>query len=486
MNTTTTTHFRTFDGSARHAVVIGGSVAGLCVARVLADHFARVTVVERDVPPQATLFRVGAPQARHPHVLLKGGELALDQLFPGLHQELLGYGALLINAGRDLALQLFGQWRRPYRSAIDVIACSRPLLESALYRRLASHPGVLFIHEREVVGLCTDERRTHVTGVQLRTRNGHALDQGTVIEANLVVDASGRSSRAPQWLAALGYPPPAETSINAHAGYATRIYQRPTDFQPGWKVLASMPVAPALTRGGLILPMERDRWHVALIGMAGDYPPTEDGAFLEFARSLPDPQLYTAIRQAQPLNDISGFRTTDNRLRRYDRLPRYLEGFLVCGDSVYALNPVYGQGMSVAALSALAIERCLREQCRAQPDGEMRGLARRVQTRIGKVVAGPWQMATDEDRRWPATEGADPLPLAARLLQRYAGQVLHTMLSDAVVAEAFTRVQQMIAPPTLFFRPDIVVRVLVDYLRRRSILAPVEDTRAAADGFAGD
>ncbi|HET9223874.1 MAG TPA: hypothetical protein VFO07_15285, partial [Roseiflexaceae bacterium] len=193
-----------------------------------------------------------------------------------------------------------------------------------------------------------------------------------------------------------------------------------------------------------------------------------------------------AIKGAQPLNDIGGFRTTDNRLRRYDRLSRYLEGFLACGDSVSALNPVYGQGMSVAALSALAIGRCLRVQRRTYPDGDLCGLARHAQIRIGKVAAGPWQMATDEDRRWPATEGAEPLPRAARLLQRYAGQVLRTMLTDVTVAEAFTHVQQMIAPPTLFFRPDIVARVLVDYLRRRPFLTSSVATRATADGRAVD
>jgi hypothetical protein len=196
--------------------------------------------------------------------------------------------------------------------------------------------------------------------------------------------------------------------------------------------------------------MEGDRWHVTLIGIAGDYPPTDESGFLAFARSLPDQQLYLAIKGAQPLNDIGGFRTTDNRL------PRYLEGFVACGDSVSALNPVYGQGMSVAALSALAVDRCLRAQRCTHPEGDLRELAQRVQTQIGKVGAGPWQMATDEDRRWPATEGAEPLPFAARLLQRYAGQVLRTMLTDVTVAEAFTRVQQMIASPTLFFRPDIV------------------------------
>jgi 2-polyprenyl-6-methoxyphenol hydroxylase-like FAD-dependent oxidoreductase len=459
-----------------HAIVIGGSIAGLSVARVLTEHFQHVTVIERDGPPQPTVFRKGAPQARHPHGLLKGGELALDHLFPDLRQELVGQGALLLNMGHDVALRMFGRWRQLFHSAIDVLACSRPLLESVIYRHLAEHPRVAMLHGREVVDLCTDEPRTRVTGVQLRTRTGQAQQPITTLTADLVVDASGRGSHAPQWLAALGYTPPVETTVDAGASYTTRIYQRPAHFNPDWKALYILPAAPSITRGGLIAPLEGDRWHVALIGMAGDYAPTEEAAFLDFARSLPDPQLYTAITGAQPLSDIGGFRKMENRLRQYDRLPRYLEGFLACGDAVYALNPIYGQGMSVAALSALAIGRCLRDQRRRHPDGDLHGLAQCVQTQIGKIGAGPWQLATGEDRRWSTTTGADPLPIPMRLLQSYLGQVLHTALTDATVAEAFVRVQQMIVSPALFFRPDIVLRVLAASLRRGRTITPVPAT----------
>jgi 2-polyprenyl-6-methoxyphenol hydroxylase-like FAD-dependent oxidoreductase len=451
----------------QHAIVIGGSMTGLSVARVLADYFEHVTVIERDLPPQKSRFRKGVPQARHAHILLKGGELALEQLFPGLRQELVDSGALMINAGRDVALQLFGQWRQPYVSATDVLACSRALLEHVLYRRLFAHSRVRFVHESEVVGLCTDERRTQVTGIELRQRSDSASEASTIVEANLVVDASGRASRAPQWLEALGYTPAVETTVSAQAGYASRIYQCPPELDPGWKAISIIPAPPSATRGGVILPMEGGRWHVTLVGMAGDYPPTDEAAFLAFARSLPNPQLYTAIREAQPLSDIWGARSLDNRLRDYAKLPRYLEGFLVCGDSVYALNPVYAQGMTVGAQSALAIDQCMREQRRVHPNGDLRGLAQRAQLRIGKVVAGPWQLATGEDRRWPTTKGAEPLPLPARLIQQYAGQLLHATLTDAMVAEVFTRVQHMTAPPSLLFRPDILLRVLASGMRRR-------------------
>ena len=276
-------------------------------------------------------------------------------------------------------------------------------------------------------------------------------------------------------LEALGYIPPVETTVSAQAGYASRIYQCPPEFDPGWKAISIIPAAPSATRGGVILPMEGGRWHVTIVGMAGDYPPTAAPEFSAFARSLPDPQLYRAILPAQPLSDIWGARSLDNRLRNYAKLPRYLEGFLVCGDSVYALNPVYAQGMTVGAQSALAIDQCMREQRRAHPNGDLHGLAQRTQLRIGKVVAGPWQLATGEDRRWPTTKGAEPLPLPARLIQQYAGQLLLATLADATVAEVFTRVQHMIAPPSLFFRPDILLRVLASGRRRRHRVARALD-----------
>jgi 2-polyprenyl-6-methoxyphenol hydroxylase-like FAD-dependent oxidoreductase len=245
-----------------HALVIGGSIAGLSVARVLTDHFRHVIVIERDAPPQATLFREGTPQARHPHLLLKGGELALEQLFPGLRQELVGHGALTVNAGVDVDWQIFGQWRIRYPSAIDAIACSRPLLETALYRRLSTHPRVTFLHDGEIVGLCSDERGTHVTGAQLRLRAGQAQPPITLLAADLVVDASGRNSQAPDWLAALGYTPPEETTVSPRSGRATRIYQRPPHVEPGWKMLYLMPTAPVLTRRALLTPLEGDRCSV--------------------------------------------------------------------------------------------------------------------------------------------------------------------------------------------------------------------------------
>lgn len=289
----------------RVAIVIGGSIAGLTSARVLTDYFERVIVIERDPAPNVAIQRKGAPQARHPHILLARGQQILEQLFPGLVAELVQAGAISLDMGHDLPFCVDGAWCEPFHSEIHSTACSRRLLEYTIYRRLALHPKVYFVHEHEVAGLCVDKTQTHVSGVRLRA---HATPTATNSElaADLVIDASGRESQAPQWLIGLGYEAPLETIVNAFPGYSTRIFRVPANHSETWKGLYSLVTAPDHTRGALIMPLEADeggaRWHVCLVGMAGDYPPTEEAAFWDFLRSLPSPRIYDTLKDAEPLH----------------------------------------------------------------------------------------------------------------------------------------------------------------------------------------
>lgn len=461
-----------------HAIVIGGSIAGLTTARVLTDHFDLVTVIERDQIPDTPTFRKGVPQGRQPHALLLRGQLILEQLFPGLTQELLDAGAVTVNMGAEAKWSVVDQMRVSYESEIEITSCSRPLLESTIYRHMLAHPKVHFIQQSQVIGLEADASGTFVTGVRLRSINGeHRLDTPTrVIAADLVVDASGRDSDAPEWLEALGFTLPQETVISSNAGYATRIYRRPAHLPADVKVMYIQTAPPHNTRGGIILPMEGDRWHVTMIGMADDLPPTDEAGYLEFARSLPSPIIYEAITQAEPLSAINGYRRVENRERGYDQLPRYLEGFLVIGDAARAFNPVYGQGMTVAAMSSLVLDQCLREQHELHSAGDFSGLARRFQAQLAAATAGAWQMSTGEDRRWAALRGEATLDPAAELAGRYIEQVIKASLTIPAVAEAFFRVQQMMDDPSLFFRPDIVLMVFGSL---PSASAPAELRRAA-------
>ena len=446
---------------AGHAIVIGGSIAGLTAAAVLAKHFAQVTVLERDNLTGDSDFRKGVPQARHPHGLLLRGQLILEQLFPGLVAELIDKGAVPVNAGWEQAFFIFGHWRKPrYRSEIVGTSLSRPLLEGTIYRRLAAHPKVRFMPETEVIGLCTDAEHKCVRGVRWRPRR-QVDGEPNELMADLVVDASGRDSHTAQWLTALGYPAPKEEIINAHPGYATRIFRIPpraAGFE--WKLMLLLASPATGKRGGVLFPLEDDRWHVTLLGMAGDYPPTDEDGFWEFARSLPDRALYEAIKDAEPLTPVYGYRRAENQLRRFDQLARQPENFVVTGDAVCALNPVYGQGMSVAVMASEALDHCLRKQYADPAAQTLSGLAVRFQKELVKVVQGPWQMATGQDRLWLTLEGGDKLDLPTRCIQNYMHAVIKTSLDNTEVAEAFTRVQHMVASPGLLFGPSVLFPVL--------------------------
>jgi len=440
--------------SSRRAIVIGSSIAGLTAARVLADHFDEVILLERDRLPEGADFRKGVPQAHHPHALLLRGKQIIEQLFPGLFDELRAAGAVDINFGLEAAWFAFGHWRQRYNSQLIAPAMSRPLLESAIYRRLAKNPKVRFIQESDVIGLMTSPGQERIVGLKVRSRSDPNAPE-TNLSADLVVDASGRDSRAPEWLQGLGYAAPKETIVNSRPGYATRVFAQPAHFAEDWKMLYVQPTPPGGKRGGIILPLEGKRWHICLIGMAGDYPPTDEAGYLEFARSLPTPKLIEIIQAAEPLTPVLGYRRAENQLRHYAALPRYLEGFLVIGDAACAFNPVYGQGMSVAAIEALTLDGCLRQQ----RSSDLTGLASRFQKQLAQVTAGPWQMATGEDLRWPIGGEEQRVDFPTRMMQAYITRVMQAMTVNPKVVDAFYQVQNMVAPPTLLFRPDIMVEI---------------------------
>jgi 2-polyprenyl-6-methoxyphenol hydroxylase-like FAD-dependent oxidoreductase len=461
-----------------HAVVAGGSIAGLLAARVLADHFAQVTIVERDELPERPEFRPGVPQSRHFHGLLGRGREVLESMFPGLTAELTAAGAELLEWPTDLLSLGPAGWGRRFPTGFRVLTPSRHLLEWAIRRRVAALEGVRFVSSREAVGLVGTADGRAVCGVRLRrrargteARDGGSGESGEAeLAADFVVDASGRGSHTPRWLEALGYAAPRESRVDAFVGYATRVYRRPPGFDADWRAATVRGIAPGDPRVGLLLPIEGERWIVTLAGYARDYPPTDEDGYREYARSLRSRVIYQAIKDAEPVTPIYGYRKTDNVLRRYDRLARWPERFVVTGDAVCAFNPIYGQGMTVAAIEAAEIGSCLREQRRLAPHGDLTGLAQRIQRRLGKAVTGPWLMATGADLRFPTTAGGRPTP-TARLIQKYIDRVMAVTSEDPSVFAAFWEVVNVQAPPTRLFRPAVLRRVLVG-LREAPLIEP--------------
>jgi flavin-dependent dehydrogenase len=448
---------------ARRAIVIGGSIAGLLAARVLADHFAEVLLIERDRFPGDPASRKGVPQARHLHQVLIRGKLILEQLFPGLDAELLLHGAQAADFVADTKWfnPIFG--RGPcFDSELRVTTCSRDLLEWLVRRRVANYAAVTFLEAHDVVGLLASEDQARVIGVRTRARADAAVEQVQV--ADLVVDASGRDSRAPEWLNELGYPAPQETIVNSFLGYASRYYERPRDLQTDWKLLWVLNDPPATTRIGAVFPIEGARWVVTLFGAAHDYPPNDEAGFLAFARSLADPTIYQVISAATPASPIYAYRRTESCLRHYERLPTRPEGFVALGDAVCGFNPFYGQGMTTAANAALVLDRCLRRQRRRGGTVDLSGFAWRFSRRLAQANAIPWLMATSADSLYPTTEGGRRTAVL-RLMHWYLNRMLVISSHNPAVYLRFLKVMHMLVSPATLLHPRIVMAVVGNALR---------------------
>lgn len=437
------------------AVVIGSSMAGLLSARVLADYFAQVIVVERDSLPKQPETRKGVPQANHVHVLLAQGYRILNQLFPGIDAELSEAGAPEVNWGKEYAL--FGYWGWNPRITSDLMThtSSRAFLEWLVRCRLSNFKSVKFKEKTQVRELLTNNQNSQVKGVKLYRSDEHNEEQ---LAADLVVDASGRNSQLPNWLKSMGYQPPAKTEINSFLGYSTCWFECPQDLELDWKALAIFYKAPHNKHGGVILPVEGNRWAVTLAGIARDYPPDDNEGFLECARNLRDSAIYDAIKGAKPISKVYSYRRTENSWQHYEKLESLPEGLAIVGDAVCAFNPIYGQGMTTAALGALSLQKCLHKQFH-NSQFKVKGLTQNYQKQLAKVLKNPWLMATSDDFRWETTEGGKPDKMT-RFMHKYMDEVMLLSVHNPDVYKVFSEVIHMVKPPTALFNPSIIFGVL--------------------------
>jgi 2-polyprenyl-6-methoxyphenol hydroxylase-like FAD-dependent oxidoreductase len=331
--------------------------------------------------------------------------------------------------------------------------CSRYLIEWRVRNRLGGYENVHILPRGEVTGLLSQDDHRQVVGVQLRSRGDEPLPN--TLAADLVVDCSGRGSAASDWLAGMGYPRPETTVVNSHLGYATRWYKHLAQVPP-WKGILIAVKPPHNPRGGGLFPAEGGQWIVTLAGTAGVYPPTDEAGFMAFASQLSDPVLYDAIRQAEPVSQIFGYRRTENQWRHYERLSRWPGGFIVMGDAACCFNPVYGQGMTAAALGASVLDELLRAETGAMTSG----FGQTFQSKLAKHLMTPWLLATGEDFRWENTEGIRP-GRATRLMQIYIDRVIKLACRDRRVSRAFIEVAHLLRPPTSLFYPGILVPALI-------------------------
>lgn len=459
--------------TGRTSLVMGGSIAGLWAARVLADHFDRVIIVERDDLPEGPEHRAGVPHARQYHILLLRGLQIMRELFPGLEEELVAAGAVPFDLVGDTKVRVRGQWLPQFPSDQPMLSLSRLLLESAMRRRLRQHPRVRFVEGARITGLLTGEQATAVTGVSI-ARQPDGEPSTDSLRADLVVDALGRRSPTPEWLQALGYDTPQESVVNSFLGYVSRRYRKPPDWEAGWRMMLLTATAPHDPRGGLIFPEENGTWVVMMAGANKDYPPTDEAGFQAYARSL-GPEFYEAVQAAEPSSKIYGYRGTESRWRHYEKLARWPERYVVLGDAFCGFNPVYGQGMTIAALSAVALGRELQAA-----NGRLDGVARRAQKAIGKATEGAWLLATGADLEWPETVGGqNGQSLSDRFGHWYLGKLMQALPYDRTVRLAFTEVNQLVKPATALFAPGVMLRVFRHQLGARPELAGAQTGAAA-------
>ncbi len=426
-----------------HAVVIGASIAGLLAARALSETFPHVTVFDRDVLPDGPDTRRGVPQSKHAHALLARGAAALDELFPGFTDEMIANGGVTGDPQRDFHWYLDGYLLRPAASGLFAIGVTRPLIENMIRARAAAVAGVRIVGSADVTGLMTTAGQ--VTGVRV-ARGGTGPEEP--VPAGLVVDAAGRGSRAHVWLAELGYPEPPATVVRTNVVYVSRHYRREPHHLEG-RIGAAVVASPDQPRSAAVIRQEGDQFVVVLCGILGEDPPTDDEGMLAFAESLPATDVAEVVRSAKPLDDAAKMRYPANQWHHREKLDRHPGGFLVTGDALCNFNPVYGQGMSVAAVEAVILRRLL-------ADGPA-DLAPRFYAATAKLLSQAWSISVGGDLRFPQVEGKRTP--ADRLVNRYLDRYRAAASADPVLGTAFLRVTNMVDPPTRLVAPGNVLRV---------------------------
>lgn len=438
--------------SHNHAIVIGGSMAGLLAARALSDHFQRITIIERDSLPTEAEARAGVPQGRHLHVLLARGQQIIERMFPDIVADLNAMGVPTLDVGTQYGGLTAGGWLKPFGAGrVTSRTPSRPTLEHLVRQRLLRNPAITVLERTDVDDVIADEGKRRIVGVQVTSRADHRTE---VLHADLVVDCSGRNSKGPAWLKSLGYDAPRETMVNSNVSYATCVYEANPAARWTAITLSGRPKE-NLKRGGGIILIEGGRWIVTLVGVNGEVPPNDEAGFLAFAKSLASPIIYEAIKDADPVSGITGFRYQGSRIRHYETLARRPERLLLMGDAVCSFNPIYGQGMTVAALEAELLGKLMASSAGKSLDG----LAAAFQKAVPTCTQNAWLMATGEDLRYPDTVGERPNALM-RMVQVYMDWALEATAADAAIAETFARVAQLLDAPTVLFRPQVMLAVL--------------------------
>ncbi|BBZ37936.1 FAD-dependent oxidoreductase [Mycobacterium conspicuum] len=452
------------------AIVLGASIAGLMAARVLADFYTTVIVVERDVPPDEPVARRGVPHGTSPHIPQVRATQTMEELFPGLLDEMVVNGARVWKDG-DLSRiwmsygghEFLRSGSIPDPESVIKYFVNRPFLEWIISRRVRAIPNVEFLAGHDVVSLTSTPARNRITGVVVAQHDSGAE---RTLAAELVVDATGRGSRTPVFLVDLGYDRPREDELMVHAAYASTQLRVPHEMLREYMAVGG--ALPSRPMGFAMFGGENDTYMLGIQMMAGGQPPADRDALLARLAEVAPAHVVEAARHGEPLGPLRHHRFPANRWRRYDKLTRTPDGLIVVGDAMCSFNPIYGQGMSIAAVEAVILRDCLQH-------GD-RGLPRRYFRAAAKEIRIAWRTAVGADLTLPQIPGRRPLSM--RITNAYLRRVLAAAETDPVVVQQFMRLIGMVDPPSRLLRPSMLVRVLRKSRKRAEADKPAPETCA--------
>jgi 2-polyprenyl-6-methoxyphenol hydroxylase-like FAD-dependent oxidoreductase len=429
------------------AIVIGGSVAGMLAARALADFYEKIIVIEKDEKSDSYSTRKGVPQGAQGHVLLKSGEEIIEGMFPGILDEMRQNGSVESDFAGNVSWFHHGCSKVTYHSGVSITQQSRPFLEGHIQRKLEKLSNIEFMYKCKVKKLRLDGHK-EIKSIIAEQSDGSIVE----IDTDLVIDASGPASLTPKWLQEFGFKVPVKTEVKIDLFYASMIYKDLSPNAGDWHSLLVYPNPAEMDRGGSISPIEGDRYHIMLLGYGDHSPPHDLRGFLQYAKSLDQPNVYEAIKNGVADSEIQVYRFPSLHRYHYEKQSDFPSGLLVIGDAFCRLDPLFGQGMSIAAKEAELLSKVLRKY------DSKKQLTHHFHRQTSKIIDVPWLIALTEDFRFRTTTGRKPMGLS--FLQWYVKKVVYACEQNKDVYSQFIKVLHLKAHPASLFKPNLLAGVL--------------------------
>ena len=442
--------------SPYHAIVLGGSIAGLLTARILAQYIEKVTIIEKDVLPINPGTRKSVPQGHHPHVILSKALQLIEKWFPEFIDDMASVGAIPVDPANDVCWFFPLSWMPRYSSGIKVLSSLRPQIEWCLKKSLlASFSNVTILENHSAIGLFTNKDNTCITGVKLKTPFGD-IEQ---MDATITIDTTGHTSRTPDWLASIGYEKPKEEEVVINVGYTTRIYKRPDDFKEGWRGYGILPDFPKTSRGAVLSTVQNNQWIISLTGYSGDHAPVDDIGFMQFARSLPKTHLYNLLKNETPLSSTKVFKLLKIRRRYYEKLSHFPDGLIVLGDALCTFNPIFGQGITVASICAEELERLLQKG--VTPD--MKRFSETFHLKASKRVSMAWHLSNIINFSYSQVKTKRRMFLPS--MRWFLKKTLETCSKNPKVGQVFLELFQMNTGIKTIANPSFLFPILLNIIK---------------------